>query len=179
MKNLVIVVGKTFSGKSTYVNESLPSYYHRVKTHTTRPIRPTESGDEYYFDTKEDYEQKKADNLVIAPRDYDTVAGIWSYWFEESDLQGEKNVVILDLVGAKEAFKQLNNTTNVSVVYLNTTLEEIERRIKESSRGKTEDMSETQRRLASDVEEMAKLDAIVKPNGVVKDITWVIESEEV
>ena len=158
-KELEIVVGKTFSGKSTYVN-SLKDV-KVLKTHTTRSIRPTETGNEYYFEN--DIPDTKQSN-IIGLKTYNTVEGDWSYWFDLHDIpDGQKSVVVLDLLGALEVLQllQKDSYNNIVITYIATPNHEIVKRISSSSRGKTEDIQESLRRLADDLEKFWILDWIL------------------
>lgn len=161
-KELEIVVGKTFSGKSTYVNNL--KGVKVLKTHTTRPIRPTETGDEYYFENGiPDTEQSN----IIGFKTYNTVEGDWSYWFDLNDIpDGQPSVVVLDLHGALEVSKFLKKDTHndVVVTYIATPTHEIVKRISNSSRGQTENIQESLRRLADDLEKFWVLDWIMDVN---------------
>lgn len=161
-KELEIVVGKTFSGKSTYVN-SLKDV-KVLKTHTTRPIRPTEAGNEYYFENDiPDTEQSN----IIGFKTYNTVDGDWSYWFDLNDIpDGRKSVVVLDLNGAREVSQllQKDSYNDVVVTYIATPTNQILERISSSNRGQTEDIQESLRRLADDLEKFWVLDWIVTTN---------------
>lgn len=174
MKKLTIVVGKTFSGKSTLLREYVKNGFQIVKTHTTRPVRETENGTEYYFEDNESYQDKKENGVTLAAREYHTVAGLWSYWTELKDIiQYDNPIMILDLEGAKELVKYIADSEfNLSyeVLYLNTPLDIIKDRIENSDRGNSESKQESHRRLQSDIDAMYKLDQLGFDDGL-HDIT--------
>lgn len=177
MKRLVVVIGKTFSGKSSFLRNEMKNY-HKVKTHTTRPVRETESGNEYYFEKYNDYVGKRYRGETLSVREYHTVYGTWAYWFEKDDLIDGRNVMILDLVGAKELEKNKDDDIIIDYIYINTSIKDIKNRIRNSDRGKTESKDETSRRLKSDIKEHEVLDALSLKNGVV-DITGFIQTGRV
>lgn len=167
---LTLLVGKTFSGKNTYVKNS---GLNILKTHTTRPVRPTEKGNEYYFETKQNYIRKTLNGIVFAPREYETAMGTWAYWVELDDIKIAKDpIMIVDLEGAKEIINS-QEISDVKVLYINTPVKEIRERIKNSDRGKTENLDETSRRLEDDIKVHQKLDSIVKNYGI-QDITTLV-----
>lgn len=174
---LTIIVGKTYSGKTTYINKKFNSS-NIVKTHTTRPVRPSELGNEYHFESDELYQLKKENGIVVSPREYNTEFGVWSYWVEMEDIEKLQNpVMILDLEGAKQLVNFIiihNLDLDYKVLYINTSLDEINLRINESHRGATEKLSETQRRLKSDIAEHRILDLLVNSKKRVVDITLLI-----
>ena len=179
MKKLTIVVGKTFSGKSTLLRKYLKGGFQIIKTHTTRPVRETENGTEYYFEDNESYQNKKEDGIALAAREYHTVAGLWSYWTELKDIiQYDNPIMILDLEGAKELVKYIADLRKkdssfilaYEVLYLNTSLDVIRDRIENSDRGNSESKQESYRRLQSDIDAMYKLDQLGLEDGLY-DIT--------
>ena len=86
-------------------------------------------------------------------------------------------VMILDLEGAKQLVNFItihNLDLDYKVLYINTSLDEINLRINESHRGATEKLSETQRRLKSDISEHRILDLLVNSKKRVVDVTLLI-----
>ena len=156
---ILIVVGKTMSGKTTYVNGYLKERgFNQVKTHTTRPQRKTESNDAYHFETE-------VNKNGLALREYDMVDGHVAYWVDPSDIEEtEHPVIIIDVQGAVELIKYLGKD-NVRIAYVNTSDETILKRMRKSKRGKTEDESETMRRYMDDVNQFRKLDLFFTLKG--------------
>lgn len=170
--NLAIIVGKTFSGKTTMVNKiinEMPTTI-QVTTHTTRPKRPTEELMAYYWESRDGLEKRlKSGHEILAMREYDTEFGKWTYWTEVDDLVPDNdNIMILDLEGAKEIYKklELNDKYHVEVYYLATSLDVIRDRAVNSERGKTESPEETERRIQSDIEDFYDLDKEIEANGI-------------
>lgn len=169
--NLAIIVGKTFSGKTTIVNKIVNelSDVNQVTTHTTRPRRPTEDLMAYWWHTDEGLAEKlKENDKVLAMREYNTEFGKWTYWTEVDDLDvNEDNIMILDLDGAKEIYKklELNNKYHAEVYYLATSLDVIRERAVNSERGKTESPEETERRIQSDIKDFEELDKALEIDG--------------
>lgn len=176
MKKLTILMGKTFSGKSTFINKN--KNFTVVKTHTTRPIRPTESGNEYHFESEDSLKNRK----TIALRDYNTIYGKWYYWVEEEDFINLSNsILILDYIGAKELYnyiKEKNLDINLNIKYLNINNDVLMDRIKFSDRGKTEDSLESFRRLQFDIEDFKDIDNLLskyKTDAEVVDLSFFFE----
>lgn len=161
--SLTIVMGKTFSGKTNYVESAIKNdNYDRVKTHTTRPKRLTETGDEYYFE--DDVDEANS----IALRSYETAQGVWSYWTSLDDFKNKKNpILILDFEGTIELLDYLIGEygdeilNKISILYMNKPLQTIIERANDSARGKSEDPRETLRRLADDIKQFEDLDYLV------------------
>jgi guanylate kinase len=107
MGKKIVISSVSGSGKTTLVNaltEAYPDMY-RLKTCTTRPVRPEENGDEYYFMDKHDMEvQVLCDAFVESSVVYGEYYGLTK---EEVESNEDKNVlVILDVKGMKK-FKKL------------------------------------------------------------------------
>lgn len=161
--SLTIVMGKTFSGKTNYVESAIKNnHYDRVKTHTTRPKRLAETGDEYYFE--DDVDEVNS----IALRSYKTAQGVWSYWTSLDDFKNKKNpILILDFEGTIELLDYLIGEygdeilNKISILYMNTPLQTIIERANDSARGRSEDPRETLRRLADDIKQFEDLDNLV------------------
>ena len=105
-----VIMGRKFvissasaSGKTTLVNAILNSRknMYRLKTCTTRPIRDEEKGDEYYFLSKQQAEEKILKNEFI---EHSIVYGnIYGLTREEVDSHDSYNtIVILDVQGAQK-----------------------------------------------------------------------------
>lgn len=149
---LKIIIGKTMSGKTTFIKEHmLAKGYHQVITHTTRPQRPSEQADAYHFETSVPQTPD-----VLALREYDMIGGHVAYWTTLADIQATvKPVMIIDVKGAIELCQ---NIPDAMIYYLNTPDAVIKERLFNSSRGKTENIAESKRRYNDDVKEFAKLD---------------------
>lgn len=172
MNKITILMGKSFSGKSTFLE--IHNEYQIVKTHTTRPIRETENGSEYFFEDSDDPSTQKQ----LAKRVYNTVQGLWAYWTSSEDFENLENpIIILDFKGTIELigglYEEYGDSVldKISILYLNTPLEELLYRAYNSERGKTEDLNESVRRLLSDTKEFKKLDNKLKNRPIEKGRT--------
>jgi Guanylate kinase len=152
---LKIIIGKTMSGKTTFVNKHMkPEGYNQVITHTTRPMRPSETSADYHFET-----DVPTDGSALALREYDMIDGHVAYWTTVDDIETTvKPVLIIDVQGALEIAKSMSD---VMIFYVNTPDEVIKERLFNSSRGKVEDLAESKRRYDDDVKQFAKLDDYV------------------
>lgn len=108
---LIILCGKSGSGKDT-IQTKLERYgYIRLVSYTTRPIRENEkNGVDYNYVSKDEFLKMMQNNQLIEWRSYDTlVNGIpdtWYYGLKKTNLcRYNSYVVILDIEGAKEAVK--------------------------------------------------------------------------
>lgn len=77
---MIIISGKSATGKDTIVNELIKLGYSRIVTFTTRPKRPYEiDGVTYNFITVEDFLTKYIDGFFLEARHYNTESGVWYY----------------------------------------------------------------------------------------------------
>lgn len=107
MGKKIVITSVSGSGKTTLVNALIKTHpeIHRLKTCTTRSIRPEENGDEYYFMDKHEMELAVlCDSFVENSVVYGEYYGLTK---EEVDTHTDQNVlVILDVKGTKK-FKKL------------------------------------------------------------------------
>ncbi len=109
MNRIIVLMGKSASGKDSVFGKILEKYGDNLKTiipYTTRPMREgEEDGREYHFVGEEDYEKNKKAGRIIEDRGYNTVHGLWRY-FTVSDgaFDGESDVF---LIGTLDTFLSL------------------------------------------------------------------------
>ena len=123
---ILIIVGKSSSGKNTVMDELVENYgLVNLVSHTTRPPRPNESnGYDYYFINKKDFINMNNKDLFVETREYkvNTENGndIWHYGLSKLELDVTtilNKIVILDLKGMKELAEYVGRD-NLFVVYL-------------------------------------------------------------
>ena len=152
---MIVLVGKTCSGKTTVAN-ILQEYYNfkRIKTYTTRPPR-TNEGDEYHFVSEEEFERMKADNCFFETTQYEVASGnIWKYGTAKEDLYADC-CIIMNPDGVKKVRKLLPDEYNVKIVYLNVTEGIQWNRLKSREKNMGQDMmpDEASRRVKADEED--------------------------
>lgn len=169
MKNLTVILGKTFSGKTTLlkdITENTP--YQRVLTHTTRPPRIGEKdGRDYYF-------EKQIKSNTIALRKYHVINNqIWAYWSTKEDLANlDYPLMIIDHQGFKDLVAALPDF-DIQGIYLNINSDTLLKRIvsRESNRTQ-ENKRESTRRLVDDTlnnfKDITKTPHIITANNNVK-----------
>lgn len=109
---ILVLVGKSSSGKDTLMKELVKSnYFHGVISTTSRPIREYETADvNYCFTSVDEFINKVKNNEFIEYRTYNTklndVDGIWYYGTEKNSINTEKDsVLVLDVQGLKDIKK--------------------------------------------------------------------------
>ncbi len=105
-RTMIILVGASASGK-TEVAKLLNILYgiKKVVTHTTRPIRKSETKDvDYHFVTQEEFLKLKAENYFVETTYYNG-----NYYGSSKDEISDSKVLIVDQSGL-EAFLDLHNS---------------------------------------------------------------------
>ena len=163
-----VISSVSASGKTTLVNELLklhPEMY-RLKTSTSREVRPEEKGDEYYFYDKHEMELRILGNEFV---EYSVVYGHhYGLSKDEVDNNVDKNVlIILDIQGMKKFKKAYPDA--VTIFIEPPPIPELIKRLK--SRNTTdEDVRKRINEFRGELKYMKKYDIIV-PNGTLDEMT--------
>lgn len=109
---ILVLTGKSSSGKDTLMKELVKSnYFHGVISTTSRPIREYETaGVNYHFTTTDEFISKVKNNEFIEYRTYNTklndINEIWYYGTEKNSINTSKDsVLVLDVQGLKDIKK--------------------------------------------------------------------------
>ena len=159
MPTLTIIMGPTFSGKTTLLKNILTNNkdFQQLITNTTRPKRANEkNGIDYYFVSNQQYTADKQNDIAVAPRTYHVQSGdYWHYYINANRLKKLKNntLMITDLQGYYDTFDYLKAHPEIKIklqgFILSTNLMTIFKRVVSSSRN-DENPRETLRRLYDD-----------------------------
>ena len=145
---MIIIIGKTASGKDTIVNKLISLYgLKKVITYTTRSQRKGEQQDvTYHFISDEDFKQKINEGFFAEWKSYITADGVWYYGTALEDLKnGEYNsVIILTPDGYRDVVNKLSKKHIAIYIYANNTT------IKKRLLKRGDDKNEAQRRLEHD-----------------------------
>lgn len=144
---MIILIGKTASGKTLIRKELIKRGYSGIVTYTSRPIRKGEKQDTtYHFISDEEFKQKIDDNFFTEYKTYDTVFGKWYYGLALEDLENavEKSIIILTPEGYRDVVDRLSEKPMTIYIYANNST--IKKRLKK--RG--DDEKEAQRRIDED-----------------------------
>lgn len=151
MHYVIVIMGKSLSGKSYLQKELVKQGFPKMITATTRPKRQGEvDGQDYYF-------VNKIAKDAIAPRRYHVVNNQeWDYYLPKDEFIKISNdnpvsTLILDLNGYLELEKAGQNMPNVKILglYLSVPLKERLKRYLDTNRGQ-ENGKEFVRRLYDD-----------------------------
>lgn len=151
---LVVVSGLSGAGKGTICKrllEKYPDYELSVSATSRKPRVGEVNGREYFFITKEEFEEMIREGKLLEHARYvDNYYGTPKQWVEDQ-LESGKNIILeIELQGAFQVRDQIPEA--VLVFILPPDMEELKRRL--INRG-TETMEEIEKRLERAAEEMA------------------------
>ena len=177
---MIILLGKSASGKDTVVNNLIHNYYgyEKIITWTTRPMRPGEKQDlTYHFTDDEDFEEKIEEGFFAEWKKYNSVFGTWYYGTAVQDITNNPNnkIIILTTSGYEDIKEYINNEEILSV-YLDSSLRTLYKRLK--FRG--DNPKEIKRRLLHDIKDFRgiknNVDVVIKNNRRdLKELTELIK----
>ena len=129
---IIVLVGKTASGKTTVANELCKNHgYKRIITYTTRPMRENEVQDvDYHFISDEQFNKMVENNEFTEYKRYNTAHGVWSYGSvitSEQELSDDCYVIVLTPQGLRDLSKKMSRYI---AFYLNVSFESQLERLK-------------------------------------------------
>ena len=150
MRNILVICGKTASGKNLVRDILVEKYnYNPIITYTSRPPRKGEKQDvTYHFISDEEFKRKIDEGFFAEWKSYITNEGVWYYGTALEDCVNatDNDVIILTPDGVRDLKK---NGVNAIVIYLYSNLNTIKHRLK--FRG--DDLKEVERRISSDIKD--------------------------
>ena len=164
---IIVLVGKTASGKTTVANELCKNHgYKRIITYTTRPMRDNEVQDvDYHFISDEQFNKMIENNEFTEYKRYNTAHGVWSYGSVitfEQELSDDCYVIILTPQGLRDLSKKMSRYI---AFYLNVNLKSQLERLKK--RGDEE--QQIIKRLINDAKDFENVLDIVDYNFYTND----------
>ena len=155
---MIIILGKTCSGKDTIVNKLIDLHgFKKIVTSTTRPKRKGEKQDiTYHFISDEEFKQKIDEGFFAEWKSYITNEGVWYYGSSLEDIENadNKSVIILTPQGYRDIKEKLPDK-NISCIYLYENIDTMRKRL--SKRG--DDPKEVERRIKSDLEDFKNFES--------------------
>lgn len=155
---ILVLCGKSASGKDTIMKELLKKGFNPIITTTTRPMRYGEKqGVDYNFVTNEEFFSKLQTGEFIETRQFHTTVNgkddIWYYGTSVKNIDNTlNNVIVLDLSGTESLISYFG-TQSVYVVYIDVS-DEI--RTFRAKRRKSFDQTEWDRRMITDTEDFSE-----------------------
>lgn len=171
---MIILLGKTASGKDTIVNYLVNNLgYKKLITYTTRPMRPGEVQNlQYHFISEEDFKKKISHGFFLEYKTYHTEFGDWYYGSAMDDYKktDDKTVVILTPEGYLDLLWKVKNIKH-DAIYIKVDLSELQQRL--IKRG--DDKREAERRLVHDNKDFEYVEdivdrVIVNQNKTIKEV---------
>lgn len=151
MIKILVLIGRTCSGKDTVVNNLVKKYgFKKLTTYTSRPKRKGEKdGITYHYISEDEFKQKINEGFFAEWKTYNTEFGIWYYGTALDDLEkaDDKTVIILTPDGYRDVKDMLPSNSKAIYIYANNAT--IKKRLVE--RGDNE--KEAQRRLEHDIKD--------------------------
>lgn len=148
---MIILVGKSCSGKDSVVKILNSMGYTRVATCTTRPMRMGEvDGIDYYFITQSEFMNMIEKGDFAEYREYETEKGLWLYGSRINDYKyATEKVIILTPEGLVNIRKKYPNLPIIAI-YLAVSNKELKRRMMSRANISGEDVKEVKRRYKAD-----------------------------
>lgn len=145
---VIILIGKTCSGKTILLNKLVEDYkFKKITTYTTRPMRPDETQNiTYHFISEDDFKHRIDSGFFAEWKTYNTVFGLWYYGTALEDLENadDKTAIILTPDGYRDIVSKLSKKPKVIYIYANNST------IKQRLLSREDDKDEAQRRLEHD-----------------------------
>ena len=159
---MLVIMGRSNTGKSEIAKAIQAQNFNRVVTYTTRNQRPGEvDGLDYFFISKSEFIRKVNEGFFAEYQSYDTEFGDWYYGSAKESYSGD-GVIILSPSGVKKVLEKLHNIT---VVLIDADDEVIKAR--QAARG--DDKKEAERRFVQDIIDFKGMedyaDFIIMNNG--------------
>ena len=114
---ILTISGFSGAGKDTIAQEIVKHGFNFVTSHTTRPMRTSESqGYPYHFISTEEMLAYNANNELVQMKEYYTTDGIWYYAIHKSEMDHTRDyVVVLDLKGVEDIKEVFNDVFSVFI----------------------------------------------------------------
>jgi len=155
---VIILMGKTASGKDTILNKLVNNYgYKKITTYTTRPIRPGEIPDvTYHYVEENDFLIKIKSDFFAEWKAYNSAHGTWYYGLAKEDLVSatEKDIIILTPAGYKDVCQNLPENTICAYIHADEDV------IKLRLLNRGDDTEEALRRLKADREDFEGVESL-------------------
>ena len=159
MIKILVLIGKTASGKDTVVNNLVKKHgFKKLTTYTSRPKRKGEKDEvTYHYISEEDFKQRIKEGFFAEWKTYNTEFGVWYYGTALDDLKmaDDKTVIILTPDGYRDILDKLPEKPKSIYIYANNAT------IKERLQKRGDDKDEAARRIKYDNEDFKGVDQLV------------------
>ena len=116
--SLLVLMGKSCSGKDTIANELVNKHgYENFVSYTTRPMRDGEVQDQtYHFISEDEFISKINDGFFLEYRKYLSASGLWYYGTAKEDYQ--KNSKMVSILTPDGVNTLISKGINPKVIYI-------------------------------------------------------------
>ena len=122
MGHIYCILGKSGTGKDTVTEAILSSNdieIEKIVTYTTRPKRENElEGVNYHYVSRDEMENMERMGQIIEKRSYDTVHGEWIYFTADTDIEEDRDYIVITTQEALEKFIERFGRERIYVIYL-------------------------------------------------------------
>lgn len=152
---MIILIGKTGSGKSTIKKELLKLGYDSLLEYTTRPPRDGEkNGVDYYFVEETKFKSMEEDNVFASVTSYKVANGdTWYYGIEKNCIGNKNGVLVTNPISLGKIYDKLNKMTD-QIFYIKSDEELLVQRASE----RKDDIDEVRRRIQADRDDFKWVD---------------------
>jgi len=162
---VLIIMGKSGSGKDTTGKLLEDKGYERIVTHTSRPMRTGEqNGVSYVFHTQEEFDSLRGKGYFAESRDYDAQFGHCSYGTSKESLVCSKPSYLIVTPSGYEAL-MASGSENLIPIYIKASDDLLRSRLEKRLENEVDDKvkatlrAEISRRLDADYRDFADVDA--------------------
>lgn len=153
---MIILVGKSCSGKDSVTKELTKMGYSRIVTYTTRPMRDGEiDGVEYHFISKGLFNTMVSNNEFAEWKSYETKEGEWLYGNKKCDYTQGRKIISLTPDGVKRIREEID--IPMTIIYLKVSNHAIKDRMKKRDKN----LKESKRRYKADKNDFKNVENLV------------------
>lgn len=161
---MIVLLGKTASGKDTILNELVKKYnYRKMITYTTRPMRKGEIQDKtYHFISDEEFLKKKEEGFFLEYNEFNTAESVWRYGSAKEDyINADDNTIVILTPNGFKSLKlwAVRNDIDLDIISIFVYANDETIRYRLKKRGDKKE--EAERRLKTDKEDFKELPDIV------------------
>jgi len=163
MANIFIISAPSGSGKSTLVNQvrrSVPGLEFSISYTTRKPRGSEQNGCEYFFVTREQFEEMIRDDKFLEHADvFGNYYGTARYFLDKAKKDGKDLLLDIDVQGAEQIKAKLSEA--VSIFILPPNRSELEQRLRKRSQDAEEVIQRRLETASREIENYEKYDYIL------------------
>lgn len=156
---MIVLIGKSCSGKDTVAKELKKMGYESIVTYTTRPQREGEiDGVDYHFISCGFFNSMISNDEFMEWKSFKTKNGTWMYGNRKTDYADSKKVILLTPDGYEKVSKIAKEIgISLTAIYLKVSNRTIKKRMK----NRDKDKKESKRRYKADKKDFKHVEDIV------------------